>query len=108
MNATELAKAMLEWEEMQRKADELAEAIKNTVMKIGKTQTVGNVRASFRSSIKRYDYQSAADGHPAVREATLELFTKKSIDWRGVCKHAGIEDVPFTQSEPSVSLKLLQ
>jgi hypothetical protein len=111
MNPTELAHAMLEWETTQRKADELAETIKAAVLEIGKTQTVGNVRASYSAGRRTFDYREAADGHPMVSEVTIGLFTtipEPRIDWAGICKHAGIEDIPFTQTAPSVSVKLLK
>ena len=101
---------MLEWEQLRIQLDALEDEIKGAVMEIGTTQTVGNVRASFSNGRKSYDYKSAADGHPMVSQATINLFTKHLdpvIDWRGICKHAGIDDVPFTQSNPSVSVKLL-
>jgi hypothetical protein len=108
MDASALARDLLRWEQKRRELDELEAAIKDSVMQIGQTQTVGNVRATYNKGRKSYDYQAAADGHPMVSEATVELFTTTTpkIDWRGICKHAGIEDVPFKQGVPSVSLKL--
>lgn len=112
MDATELAVKMLEWGKLQQEASTLAAEIEMAVLEIGKTQTVGNVRASYSKGRKRYNYQEAADGHTMVSEATLRLFTTiipqtESVDWRGICKHAGVEDIPFTQSDPSVTVKLL-
>ncbi len=110
INMSELAKMMLQWELAQRKADEIKEAIQDTVLQIGKTQTVGNVRASYSAGRKSYDYKEAAYDHPMVGRATIELFTTTpvpTIDWRGICKHVGIDDVPFTQSEPRVTVKLV-
>ncbi|MCP4537714.1 MAG: hypothetical protein GY832_11250 [Chloroflexi bacterium] len=107
MDASKLAMKMLEWETKRRELDELEAKIKTAVLDIAKTQTVGNVRASYRTGSKRYDYQEAADGHPIVSDATISLFTKPVVDWRGICKHAGIDDIPFEQGKPSVSIKLL-
>ena len=109
MDASELAKMMLDWEKMRRRLDELEEAIRDSVLEIGTTQTVGNVRATYSKGRKSYNYREAADGHPMVSEATIGLFTKSTprTDWRGICKHAGIDDVPYTQGDPSVSVKLL-
>jgi len=112
MDASVLAVKMLEWERLKRALDLLAERIQSAVLEIGKTQTVGNARASYSAGRKTYDYQEAADGHIHVGEATVSLFTTiipqtESVDWRAICKHAGIEDIPFTQSEPKVTLKLL-
>lgn len=112
MDATELAMKMLEWGKLQREASTLAEEIEAAVLEIGKTQTVGSVRASYSKGRKKYDYQEAADGHKFVSEATVSLFTTvipqtESVDWRGICKHAGIEDIPFTRPEPKATLKML-
>jgi len=112
MHARTLALKMLRWERLLQKADALAEEIQAVVLEIGKTQTVGHVRASYSGGRKSYDYHEAADGHKFVSEATIRLFTElipetTRINWRGICEHAGIEDIPFTQSEPSVKLKLI-
>ena len=112
MDATELAEKMLYWERAQRKADALAAEIQAAVLEIGKTQTVGNTRASYSAGRKSYDYQAAADGHKWVSEVTVFLFTTivpqtENVDWRGICQHVGIEDIPYTQSAPSVTVKLL-
>ena len=106
MDPTELARKMLKWEEAQRHADELAEQIKETVLAIGKTQTVGNVRASFRNGTKRYDYEKAWQSHYGDELPSVE-FEKTTFDWRGACQSVGLEEIPFTQSGPSVSIKLL-
>jgi hypothetical protein len=101
---------MLDWEDAQRKADEMAAAIRDTVLELGETVVTGNVRATYRQGRKRYDYKGAADGHPMVSEPTVELFTKTkvTVDWRGICDHVGIEkdEIPFSQGDPSVSLKI--
>ncbi len=112
MDARELALKLLEWEKLKLNLDALAAEIETAVLKIGKTQTVGNARASYSKGRRSYDYQEAADGHLHVSEATVSLFTTiipqtEKVDWRGICKHAGIDDVPFVQSEPKVTLKLL-
>ena len=114
MDATELAMKMLEWGKLQQEASTLAAEIEAAVLEIGKTETVGNVRASYSAGRKSYDYQAAADGHKMVSEATVSLFTTiipqtETVDWGGICKHVGIEamEIPYTQSAPSVTVKLL-
>ena len=52
MDASELAAKMLQWEEVKRSLDALTEEIQAAVLAIGKTQTVGNVRASFAAGRK--------------------------------------------------------
>lgn len=108
IDLSSLAQTMLQWERAKKQLDDIETAIQDAVLQIGKTQTVGNVRASYSKGRKSYDYQAAADGHPMVSSATIELFTTPKVDWRGICKRVGIDDVPFTQSEPNVSVKLLE
>ena len=108
MNASELAMLMLEWEEAENKASRLKDEIVAAVLKLKKTQNVGNVRATYSSGRRKYAYQSTAENHPMVGDATLRLFTTEKVDWKKVCNHAGIDDVPFEKSGPSVSVKLTE
>lgn len=109
MNATELAKAMIEYEELQRKLDVLGDQIKATVLELGKTQTVGNLTASYSGGRKSYDYETAAVESPLVDETLIVSYTTekivKSTDYRTLCADLKIE-APFTQSDPSVTLKI--
>jgi len=98
---------MLKWESIKKDLAIYEDAIMDTVLALGKTQTVGNVRASYSGGRKTYDYQAVAEDHPMVSEATVRLFTEPKVDWRGICKHAGIDEVPFTKSAPRVTVKLL-
>ena len=61
MDNSQLATIMLKWEATQREADELAEQIKVAVMEIGKTQVVGNVRATVSAGRRTFDYRAAVD-----------------------------------------------
>ena len=79
-------------------------------MELEATQTVGNVKATYRKPRKTYDYKTAADGHSQVNDATIEGYTKMvkpRIDWRGICNHVGIDNIPFTESNPGVTVKLI-
>lgn len=115
MNMSELAARMLEWEDTQRKADALRSEIEAAVMDLGKTQTVGNVRATYSAGRKSYDYRGAIDAagqNGFITTEALDPYTtvvpaSVSIDFRAACQGLGIEDVPYTQSEPSVSVKLV-
>lgn len=107
-----LAKMMLRWEEAQLLADKLRARIETAVMQIGETQTVGNVRARYSGGRKSYNYQTAAILCPAANQSVIKEFTitpEPYTDWRKVCEHAGVErnDIPFTKSEPTVTVKLL-
>ena len=107
MDASKLATKMLEWEALREQLDALEAEIKNAVLEIGKTQTVGNVRATYKNGRKSYDYRIVGETAPP---SLVEIYTKRVVDWRAVCKdeRSGIEEVPFTQGSPSVSMKLLK
>lgn len=107
MDASELALAMLEYEKIRRQLDALEEKIKAAVLEREATQTVGNVRATFSAGRKSHDYEGAVSALN-LEDGLLDRFLKTSIDYRAACNWFGIDDLPFTQGEPSVSLKLLR
>ena len=109
MDARQLAMTMLEYEEAQRCADELRAQIESAVLEIGETQQVGNVKATYRTGRKNYDYAAAA---AEVPDTLIEEYTKvkTTVDWRKLALEGlGIEKdrLPFTQSDPSVSVKIV-
>ena len=59
MDNSQLAALMLQWEQVQRQADALRAQIEAAVLSLGKTQTVGNVRATFSAGRRTFDYQAA-------------------------------------------------
>jgi hypothetical protein len=85
MDASYLAKMMLDWEKVRRHLDELEEAIKDSVLQIGKTQTVGNVRASYSKGRKSYFYQEAIENLDLEPDVLVPFETVK-VDYRSACK----------------------
>jgi len=111
MDNSELAMKMLAWEQAKKNLDTLEKEIEEAVLALGKTQTVGNVRATFSNGRKTYDYETAAVEHPLFNPSTRALFTKvvETVDWKAACEHLGQEEIPvLKQAEPSVSVKLLK
>ena len=133
MNTSELAKKMLQWEEEKKNLDILEIEIKNMVLEIGKTQTVGIVRASYFKGRAKYDYEIPGSHAPqeiinnhshseididwmeVAKEAgyTTEMRennTKKItfIEWAKVCKEAKIDPLVLEEGEPNVKVKLLE
>lgn len=106
MNATELAQAMLKWQELMDQVKLLESDIKTAVLEMGKTQTVGNVRASYSGGRRTYDYKTPGANAPVV---VIAEHTKTEIitDWKAVCEEAGIEPVMIDQSPPSVIIKMV-
>lgn len=105
MNASELAQTMLAWEELMVQAKALEDQIKEVVLSLEKTQVVGNVRATYSTGRKSYQYEDAWREHGLDTGLDIEDYEKISYDYKKACEDGGL-DVPFTQSDPSVLLKL--
>ena len=108
MNQSELATLMLEWEKAQAQADALKHVIEAAVLEIGETVKAGNVKAVYSGGRKTYDYRTALAGYDEVALApwTTEVPATVKVDYLKACKGLGVEDVPYTQSEPSVTVKV--
>lgn len=110
VDASYLAATLLRWERARRELDEMEREIRELVLALGKTQTVGNVRASYSAGRRTFDYASAAmraldDGDPAATEAFARN-EKTTFDYKRICEELALQ-VPFMQSPPSVSVKLV-
>lgn len=100
-----LARNLLRWEEKRRELDLLERVISHAVLQLRKTQTVGNVRATFNNPRKSYDYETPGKRAP---QDFITAYSKVVTDWRAVCKEAGIDPVVTPGEGPgSVSIKLL-
>ena len=91
MNASQLAGLMLEWEAAQRKADELRLDIEDLVLALGKTQTVGNVRATFSAGRRTFDYRAAivaAEAAGQLEPGSLAPWEMLDIDYFAVVESA--------------------
>jgi len=110
MNNSELAAKMLQWEETQKAANNLKAEIEAAVLEIGKTQNVGNVRASYSKGRKSVNYQKAAEA-AKVPDVIIGTYTTPKVDWKKVCEFGDVPSDILEQytghSKPSVSLKLL-
>lgn len=106
---------MLQWETRRRELDALETEIAAAVLELGKTQTVGNVRASYSAGRKAYDYEGAfydqlecaEFGQQHHLELIKNKHRKEVFDYRAICSDAEITEIPFTQGNPSVSVKLI-
>lgn len=105
MEPNELARKMLEWQDAQAHADLLKMEIEAAVLELGKTQTVGSVRATYSAGRKSYDYEAAWRNE--YDHAPHSIYQRTTYDYKSACVDAGIQDVPFTQGAPSVSLKVI-
>ena len=108
VDKSQLARLMLEWEELRREMDTIETEIKQSVLQIGKTQVVGNVRATYNNPRKKYDYEGSAVkkiGHGKALEGLKLDHRKVTYDWKAICEEVDVE-VSYTEGEPSVTLKL--
>jgi len=128
MNTSELAQKMLTWETKKNELDALETEISTAVLEIGKTQNVGNVRATYSKGRNQYDYETPGKVatpdivdlcstyeqvvdwvgmRPLINPDVIEDFTKtvQSVKWNEVCKRAKIEPLVVKQGTPSVKIK---
>jgi hypothetical protein len=105
MDQSDLAKKMLIWEALQRQLGRLEEEIADTVLILGETQVVGNVRATYYTGRKTFDYEMAGRNapEPIIKQHTTTI---EKVDWKTVCELIGSEAPVKSQSEPSVRIKL--
>jgi hypothetical protein len=107
MNATELAKKMLEWQELMVQASAIEKEIQAAVLEVGKTQTVGNVRATFSNGRRTFDYETPAKPIAPPELVVLHTEIIEKIDWKKICDEVGATPIVVSQTDPSVSVKLL-
>ena len=99
-----LSDKMKQWADLTKAAEVLADEIKAEVAELGKSVNVGACKVTYTKGRKSYDYRTACKDVP---EEVIEAYSKKTVDYRALCKGEDITDVPYTQSEPSVSVKLI-
>ena len=115
LTAVELAEAMLDYSRVSKNLDKIREIIKATVLRMEKTQTVGDIRATYSGGRGVFQYESTARAHPDFTQETLDKFTTKkettSTAWAPLCAHLGIkakEIGKIPTSGPSVSIKFIK
>lgn len=120
VNLFELDSKMLDYQrrlaflEQYRKdlaLDEIEAEIKEAVIKLGATRTAGNLRATYNSGRKTFDWETATANAP---EHLFRQYTKLVTDYTGLGR-AMIEtglmaesDVPYTKAQPSVTFKTMK
>ena len=112
MDSTQLAVAMLEYGKLMNQAKALEKDIKTAVLEIGKTQTVGNVRATFSKPRKTYQSWEDAvlDNQPdGFVQDDYIVFHDPTINWQKAGEDYKIERNSWIDEgkKPSVSVKLV-
>ena len=107
MNKSELAEKLLEWETKKKELDVLEEMITHEVMALEESFTVGNVTAKLNSGKRKFDYESVGKN---ASQKIIDNNTEEKIEihWKDVCKEAGIEDIPFTTGNASVTFNIAE
>ena len=119
MDKRRLAEMLLEWADAKEALDDLGRQITYSVLAIGETQTVGYAQAKYSEGRKSYQYQDAVEpmmfsDDPEVADMAINVRDKHTTEristtvvWKKVCEDLGIE-APFKQSEPSVTIRLIE
>ena len=111
MDSKTLAMKMLEWGELTEKANDLAAEIEAAVLEEGKTQTVGNVRASYSNGRTMYDYLVGCAGIGlSSDDGRMIAYRKVTYDWKAAwdAYRKDTDTVPIAkQTPPSVTVKLI-
>jgi len=118
MDPVQLAKDMLAWREKRLELDVIEDRIKQAVLELGKTQTVGDVRATYSAGRRTFGYQQAVDDYIASGPDDLESFmgtvetftrlvTTTTVDYKAICDFCKIEAPVIGQGESSVSVKFV-
>lgn len=101
-----LTEKLEQYRKAQELADELAAEIKAEVIKLGKSQSVDGVTATYRKGVAKVDYKAAAD----ALDVDIAGYESVKVDFTKAVKAAELDPeklAPFTiVGEPSVSLKL--
>ena len=111
VDASQLAEKMLKYEKVYQELETIKNEIYFDVMKLKKTQTVGNVRVTYSKGRKSYDYESYVLANDDIDAIAMEEHTTTTevtkVDYRQIAKdHDPDAEVPFTQSAPSVRIKI--
>lgn len=106
MDSSELASKMLAWEKLQREAAVLEAEIAAAVFELGKTYTVGNVRASYTKGRTLYDYEGTWRSLHSETEPDAR-YQKVIYDYKSALPHDASILIK-SESMPSVTIKLME
>ena len=104
MDMSQLAQKMLDWGKAQEELHILELEIQEAVLEIGKTQTVGNVRATYSAGRETKDYEAV---HDQIPFDVIEKYSKVEVAWAKACDEVGIVAPVKSKSAPSVTVKLI-
>jgi len=114
----DLAYMILNWGDIQRQANFLAEQIEQAVLAEAKTVTVGEARATYSKGRSAYLWEKTCRNNPKITEAIIHDAKVQPapppppvvfVNWEKVAQLLGIEkgDIERGPATPSVKMKLL-
>jgi hypothetical protein len=123
LSPRDLAAKMLEWGELKERMLAIEQEISDSVAMLQKTQTVGNVRATYSNGRGTWDYKGAfveltREEELNVIDDYLNRYSTKTIvediDWKGMVyeitkkRNIPLDDKYYTPGNPSVKVKILE
>lgn len=106
LSATQIAQLILDWGQKKKELDRLEAQIQEACLPLARTQTVGDVRASYRKESVAQDWKTAwntaRDNAPVPAE-----YCKLIPDYRAACSAYTIYEAPEIIRPATVTLKLL-
>lgn len=103
MKKRELAEKLLELGDLMRQVEKLQAELEPVILELGKTQVVGDVRATYSKGRGKTDYQKA------VEDSKIDPtgFEKVAYDYKKCCEYYLIDtEKYYTPGEPTVCFKL--
>jgi len=83
MNATELAMALLKWQQVELEQRKLEQDISAEIMKLGKSQNVGLVEAKYYAGKRKLDWETPGKTAPAdIIESHTTHSTSSTINYK--------------------------
>lgn len=103
MNASDLAKLILEYEAKARELAAIRTKITESVLESQSSQKVGNVKVGYSKGRTTYDYETPG---MTAAPAIIAKHTEPVTNWKAVCEDAGLEAPVLKTGEPSVSITI--
>jgi len=100
------------YRELKKTCDALEAEIKAACTEAGETISAKGIQAVYKQGRKTFDWQGAAakagsEMDPEAFQSVLDDNTTPKVDWKKVATAAGVVNAPFTQSAPTVAIKIV-
>lgn len=105
MKSSAFAALVLDWEDAQRKADQIKALIVEETLKEQKSQKIGNVKVTYTKGRTTYDYETPTKNFGSK---FLDDYVSVVYDYRKACIDNKLEPIIVSVGEPSVSIKLVE